>query len=113
MTEAAELWRFGPKAWKSHFNIRDPKTIQDRDDAEIPLEKVTEGWPVGADPEVHVKVLMDLFNSGATGVHIHSGQHDQRRVIAFYGNEVLPRLRSAFLPTKPKFGLSENALQDQ
>jgi F420-dependent hydroxymycolic acid dehydrogenase len=42
MTEAAELWRFGPKAWKSHFNIRDPKTIQDRGDAEIPLEKVTE-----------------------------------------------------------------------
>jgi F420-dependent hydroxymycolic acid dehydrogenase len=91
--EAAELWRFGPKAWKPYFNIRDPKTIQARADAEIPIEKVTEGWPISTDPEVHSKVLSDLFDSGATGVHIHSGQSDQRRVIDFYGKEVLPRLR--------------------
>jgi TAT-translocated FGD2 family F420-dependent dehydrogenase len=90
--EAAELWRFGPKAWKPYFNIRDPKTIQERADTEIPLDKVTEGWAVGTDPEVHVKILSDLFAGGATGVHIHSGQHDQRRVIEFYGKEVLPRL---------------------
>jgi F420-dependent hydroxymycolic acid dehydrogenase len=93
--EAAEFWRFGPKAWKPYFNIRDPKTIQERAEAEIPLEKVTEGWAMGTEPEVHVKVLSDLFDSGATGVHIHSGQHDQRRVIEFYGKEVLPRLRKA------------------
>jgi hypothetical protein len=90
--EAAELWRFGPKAWKPYFNIRDPQTIQERADTEIPLDKVTEGWAVGTDPEVHVKILSDLFAGGATGVHIHSGQHDQRRVIEFYGKEVLPRL---------------------
>jgi TAT-translocated FGD2 family F420-dependent dehydrogenase len=94
LNEAAELWRFGPKAWKPYFNVRDPKTIQNRAEAEVPLEKVTEGWPVGTDPELHVKVLADLFKSGATGVHIHSGQHDQRRVIDFYGKEVLPQLRS-------------------
>ena len=69
--------------------------IQERAEAEIPLEKVTEGWAMGTDPEAHVKVLSDLFDSGATGVHIHSGQHDQRRVIEFYGKEVLPRLRKA------------------
>jgi TAT-translocated FGD2 family F420-dependent dehydrogenase len=91
--EAAEMWRFGPKAWKSYFDIRDPKTIEDHANAEISLDKVTEGWPVGSDPEVHVKVLSELFDSGATGVHIHSGQHDQQRVIDFYGKEVLPRLR--------------------
>jgi F420-dependent hydroxymycolic acid dehydrogenase len=94
LNEAAELWRFGPKAWKPYFNIRDPKTIQDRAEAEVALEKVAEGWPVGTDPETHVKVLADLFKSGATEVHIHSGQRDQRRVIEFYGKEVLPRLRS-------------------
>ena len=93
--EAAQLWRFGPKAWKPYFNIRDPKIIEERANAEIPLEKVMEGWPVGTDPEVHVKVLSDLFSSGATGVHIHSGQRDQRRVIEFYGTEVLPRLRKS------------------
>jgi len=93
LAEAATLWRFGPKAWKPYFNIRDPKTIQERAEAEIPIEKVTEGWPVGVDPDVHVKVLSELFESGATGVHIHSGQQDQNQVIDFYGKEVLPRLR--------------------
>jgi F420-dependent hydroxymycolic acid dehydrogenase len=97
--EAAELWRFGPKAWKPYFNIRDPKTIQDRADAEVPIEKVTDGWPISTDPDVHVKVLSDLFDSGATGVHIHSGQNDQRRVIDFYGKEVLPRLKKV-VPAK-------------
>ena len=91
--EAARMWRFGPKAWNPYFNIRDPKTIEDRAETEVPLEAVTEGWPVATDPEVHVKVLSELFDSGATGVHIHSGQHDQKRVIDFYGKEVLPRLR--------------------
>ena len=93
--EAAAMWRFGPKAWKPYFNIRDPKTIEDRAKAEVPLEKVTEGWPVSTDPEAHVKVISELFDSGATGVHIHSGQRDQRRVIDFYGQNVLPRLRKA------------------
>src|SRR5262249_49885742 len=93
LEEAATLWRFGPKAWKPYFNIRDPKTIKERAEAEISIETVTEGWSVGTDPDVHVKVLSELFESGATGVHIHSGQNDQRRVIDFYGKEVLPRLR--------------------
>jgi len=93
LNEAAELWRFGPKAWKPYFNIRDPKTIQQRADAEVPLDKVVEGWAIGTDPDAHVKVLTELYESGATGVHIHSGQRDQEKVIAFYGTEVLPRLR--------------------
>jgi F420-dependent hydroxymycolic acid dehydrogenase len=91
--EAAESWRFGPKAWKPYFNIRDPEIIQQRADAEIPLDKVYADWAIGADPEIHAKCLSDLFQSGATGVHIHSGQPDQKRVIEFYGKEVLPRLR--------------------
>jgi TAT-translocated FGD2 family F420-dependent dehydrogenase len=92
---AAEFWRFGPKAWKPYFNIRDPLIIEQRANAEIPLEKVYADWAIGTDPEVHVKCLSELFKSGATGVHIHSGQPDQKRIIDFYGKEVLPRLRKA------------------
>lgn len=91
--EAAQLWRFGPKAWKPYFNVRDPQEIERRANAEVPLEKVYEDWAIGTDPDIHVKKLAELFESGATEVHIHSGQPDQKRVIDFYGREVLPRVR--------------------
>jgi TAT-translocated FGD2 family F420-dependent dehydrogenase len=90
---AAELWRFGPKAFKSYYNVRDPKEIQQRADSEVPLEKVYGDWPVSTDPAVHVKAISELFDSGATIVNIHSGQEDQERVIEFYGKEVLPRIK--------------------
>jgi F420-dependent hydroxymycolic acid dehydrogenase len=91
--QAAELWRFGPKAFKTYYNIRDPKEIQQRADTEIPLEKVYGDWPLGTDPAVHIKTVTELFNSGVRIVNIHSGQADQKRVIEFYGKEVLPRLK--------------------
>jgi len=91
--KAAELWRFGPKAFKSYYNIRDPQSIQERAEKEIPLEQVYSEWPVSTDPNVHLKTVTELFQSGATIVNIHSGQSDQRKVIEFYGKEVLPKLR--------------------
>ena len=92
---AAELWRFGPKAFKEYYNVWVPQTIEQRADAEVPLEKVYEEWPVGTDPNVHLKTITELFQSGATIVNIHSGQADQKKVIDFYGKEVLPKLRSS------------------
>jgi F420-dependent hydroxymycolic acid dehydrogenase len=88
--KAAELWRFGPKAWNPYFNIRDPKTIQARAEKEIPLEKVYADWPVSTDPQPHIDTVTKLFESGATMVNIHTGQEDQERVIKFYGEKVLP-----------------------
>jgi len=48
---------------------------------------------VSTDPEVHAQSLLELFQAGVTEAHVHSGQHDQMRVIDFYGREVLPRVR--------------------
>lgn len=93
LKEAVEYWRFGPKAWNPYYNIRDPKEIQQRAEAEIPAEKVSEGWPIGTDPAPHIKTLKQLFESGATEVHIHAGQKDQQRVIDFYGKEVLSKVK--------------------
>jgi F420-dependent hydroxymycolic acid dehydrogenase len=47
---------------------------------------------VSTDPAQHLKTVRELFESGATIVNVHTGQADQRRVIDFYGKEVLPRL---------------------
>jgi TAT-translocated FGD2 family F420-dependent dehydrogenase len=90
---AGQLWRFLPKAFKTYYNIRDPQTIQERATSEIELQRMVSKWPVSTDPDVHAKSLVELFNSGATIVNVHSGQSDQRRVIEFYGKEVLPRVR--------------------
>lgn len=89
--QAAELWRFGPKAFKGYENNPDPVSIQQHADKEIPLEKVMSSWAIGTDPAVHIKKLQELFDSGATIVNVHSGQADQKTLIDFYGQNVLPK----------------------
>lgn len=91
--EAARLWRFIPKAWKPYYNVRDPQTIEQRANQEVPIEEILSEITGSTDPNQHVKAINELFDNGATEVHIHAGQSDQRRVIDFYGKEVLPRLR--------------------
>lgn len=90
---AAELWRFGPKAFKTYYNVPNPMEIQKKAEAEIPLQQVYADWPVSTDPSVHLKAIDELFTSGVTIVNIHSGQPDQQRVIQFYGKEVLPKIK--------------------
>ena len=89
---SAELWRFIPKAFTEYYNVRDPQKIEEMADAEVPLQKVYSEWPVSTDPGPHIKKVNELFDSGATIVNIHSGQVDQKRVIEFYGREVIPRV---------------------
>jgi len=91
--QAAELWHFLPKAFKTYYNMREPADIERQAAAELPLDKVVAEWPIATDPQIHIDAIAELFDSGATIVNIHSGQPDQKRVIEFYGNSVLPKLR--------------------
>jgi TAT-translocated FGD2 family F420-dependent dehydrogenase len=91
--QPAELWRFLPKAFKKYYNVRDPQEIQNEADKEVPLEQVYGDWAVGTDPNVHAKKVQELFASGVWIVNVHSGQADQKRVIDFYGKEVMPRVK--------------------
>ena len=75
------------------YNISGPEEIQREADAQIPLEKIHSDWPVGTDPNLHIKKVTELFESGVTIVNVHAGQKDQQRVIDFFGKEVLPKLR--------------------
>jgi hypothetical protein len=90
--EGAELWRFLPKAFKGYENIPDPVKIQQEADAQIPLEKVMSDWAIGPDPEIHIKKINELLASGVTKVNIHSAQRDQKKVIEFYRDNVLPKV---------------------
>lgn len=90
--KAAELWRFGPKAFKSLYNVRDPAEIERRAGAGTPIEQVVRGWPISTDPGPHLQKIHELQESGVSIVNIHAGQPDQRRVIEFYATHVLPKL---------------------
>ena len=89
--QAAELWRFLPKAFRKYYNTMEPADIERQAAAELPLEKVLDGWPIAMDPAIHVAAVAELFDSGATIVNVHSGQPDQKKVIEFYGRFVLPK----------------------
>lgn len=91
--QAAEFWRFGPKAFKSLYNVQSPVDIQRKADDGTSLEEVMKSWPIGTDPAVHIKKMHDLFDSGVSIVNVHSGQPDQSRVIDFYGKHVLPTFK--------------------
>jgi F420-dependent hydroxymycolic acid dehydrogenase len=93
-SQAAEYWRFGPKAWKGLFNVPNPADIQRKADDGTPIQEVLNGWAIGTDPAVHIRKMRDLFDSGASIVNVHSGQPDQASVIAFYGTHVLPAVRN-------------------
>jgi TAT-translocated FGD2 family F420-dependent dehydrogenase len=92
--QAGEKWRFGPKAFTKYYNVRDPQEIQNEAEKEVPISEVIGDWAVGTDPAIHVKKVQELFASGAWIVNVHSGQEDQRKVIDFYGKEVLPKVRN-------------------
>lgn len=93
--EAATRWRFIPQAFTTYFTNPDPRAIQRDAAASIPLRSVYQDWAVSEDPAVHVAAIRRLLDGGTRQVFIHSGQQDQRRVIEFYGRQVLPQLRAA------------------
>jgi alkanesulfonate monooxygenase SsuD/methylene tetrahydromethanopterin reductase-like flavin-dependent oxidoreductase (luciferase family) len=95
---AAQLWNFLPKAFKGYHNIPSPVEIEKRAQAEFPLPKVYGDWLVSTDPAAHVQAITKLFDSGATIVNIHSGQPDQKKVLDFYGQQVLPGLKGTVTP---------------
>ena len=89
----AELWRFGPKAWKNLYDVPSPVEIQQKAEAGTPMPEVLKSWVVSTDPEAHIRKIKELFDGGATIVNVHCPQAEQAKVIEFYGSHVLPHFR--------------------
>ncbi len=90
--EGAELWRFGPTAWEL-LDVHDPREIERRAQEASSLEDVHASWTVSEDPAVHREAIQRLLENGVTHVFLHAPQQDQARVIAFFGERVLPLVR--------------------
>lgn len=89
----APLWQFSPRAWQVFVNYPDPRAMQRDAARQVPLAEVVARWVVSEDPEVHLEAIRRLTEAGATHIFIHSPQDDQQRVIEFYCEQVLPRVR--------------------
>jgi len=91
--EVADKWRFQPHAWDRFVDVADPRRIADEAKRTIPVEEAMQLYTVGETAEPHVRKIVELVRGGVTQVYVHSGQSEQRRVIEFYGREVLPPVR--------------------
>lgn len=86
----APLWRF--RGNSKLVQNPDPVDIE-RQAAQIPLKQIYDKWTVSADPQIHIQTIQHLIDAGASQVSIHSPQGDQRKVIEFFGREVLPQVQ--------------------
>jgi TAT-translocated FGD2 family F420-dependent dehydrogenase len=90
----APLWRFRGNSKL----VQDPNPVDiERQAAQIPLKEVYSTWTVSADPQVHIQAMQHLIDAGASHVFVHSPQGDQRKVIEFFGREVLPQVQKGKL----------------
>jgi TAT-translocated FGD2 family F420-dependent dehydrogenase len=89
---AASLWRFNPKAWELYVDDPDPRSVQRRAEKGVPLEQVYSQWAVSEDPEAHIQAIQKLIDGGMTHIFIQAPQPDQKKVISFFGEKVLPNL---------------------
>jgi coenzyme F420-dependent glucose-6-phosphate dehydrogenase len=91
--QGAELWRFQPKAWTEYARNPDPVSIMEDARKTVPLEQVVSMFTVSTNPEDHVQSIQKLIDGGVATVLIHSAQEDQRSVIDFFGQRVLPSVQ--------------------
>jgi G6PDH family F420-dependent oxidoreductase len=59
----------------------------------IAPEKITEGMPLGPDPEKHVKGIKQFLDAGFDHVYIHQVGPDQKSFFDFYTDKVIPHLQ--------------------
>lgn len=89
----ARMWRFLPKAWTDYVDLPDPREIDRRAQAEVPLDDVLTMWTVSPDPQEHIAKLQELIEGGVTHIYVHAGNQDQQRAVQFYRDQVLPAVR--------------------
>jgi alkanesulfonate monooxygenase SsuD/methylene tetrahydromethanopterin reductase-like flavin-dependent oxidoreductase (luciferase family) len=90
--ESAALWQFLP-VFNDVVDVAGPANVQRIAEERSSPEKTVAGWLVSAHPDEHLAAIEELAAQGATHIFVHSPQRDQRRVIDFYRERVLPRLR--------------------
>jgi coenzyme F420-dependent glucose-6-phosphate dehydrogenase len=77
------------------MSVEDPLEMEALADA-LPIERAARRWIVSTDPDEHVEKIRPYVELGFRHLVFHAPGQDQKRFIALYAGEVLPRLRRAF-----------------
>jgi coenzyme F420-dependent glucose-6-phosphate dehydrogenase len=76
-------------------SVEDPREMEKLADA-LPIERTAKRWIVSTDPDEHVETIRPYFDLGFRHLVFHAPGPDQKRFLRLYGEQVLPRLRTAF-----------------
>jgi coenzyme F420-dependent glucose-6-phosphate dehydrogenase len=92
--EDTRHWAALALAPEEKVGVEDPIEMERLADA-LPVERAASRWIVSTDPEEHVEKIRPYLDLGFTHLIFHAPGLDQKRFIRLYGEEVLPRLRTA------------------
>ena len=73
--------------------LHDPAEMERAAD-ELPIEQVARRWIVASTPDEAMQAIAPYLDAGLNHLVFHGPGHDQRRFLAQFGQDVLPRLRS-------------------
>lgn len=76
------------------MGVEDPLEMERRADA-VPIERAASRWIVSADPDEHVRKVMEYVDLGFDHLIFHGPGPDQERFLRLYSEQILPRLREA------------------
>jgi coenzyme F420-dependent glucose-6-phosphate dehydrogenase len=77
------------------MSVEDPREMEKLADA-LPVERTAKRWIVSTDPDEHVETIRPYADLGFRHLVFHAPGPDQMRFLRLYGEQVLPRLRTAF-----------------
>jgi coenzyme F420-dependent glucose-6-phosphate dehydrogenase len=79
--------------------VEDPREMERRANA-LPIEKAASRFIVSHEPDEHVAKIARYVEMGFTHLVFHFPGPDQRRAIALYRDEIIPRLRRLAIPAE-------------
>ncbi|MGD9525844.1 glucose-6-phosphate dehydrogenase (coenzyme-F420) [Pseudonocardia sp.] len=89
--EAVRFWAPLSLTAEQKHSVGSAREMERLADA-LPLEQVARRWIVTSDPDEVVAAVKTYVDAGLTHLVVHGPGHDQRRFLAQFGEDVLPRL---------------------
>jgi len=91
--ENTRFWAPLALSKEQKHDITDPVEMERAADA-LPIERIASRWIVGSDPDVVTAQIKEYVDAGFTHLVFHAPGADQRRFLAEFERDLMPRLRA-------------------